>query len=78
MHRKPLVAERSNPQTGPFYVEGAEPGDTLVVELLQLRPNRSYGFTGTMVAPNVVDPAYAKAAAGWLAYRADLYDGKQG
>ena len=25
-----------NPLTGPFYVEGAEPGDTLVVKILQL------------------------------------------
>ena len=25
-----------NPQTGPFHVEGAEPGDTLVVKILQL------------------------------------------
>ncbi len=52
------VAAPGNPQTGPFYVEGAEPGDTLVVELQQIRPSRSYGFTGAMVAPNVVDPGY--------------------
>jgi len=30
-----------NPQTGPFYIEGAEPGDTLVVHLLRLETNRS-------------------------------------
>jgi acetamidase/formamidase len=32
-----------NPQTGPFWVEGAEPGDTLVVHLVDLTPARSWG-----------------------------------
>jgi amidase len=54
------AAPRGNPQTGPFYVEGAEPGDTLLVVLERIRPNRTYGFTGTMVAPNVVDPSYTR------------------
>ncbi len=31
-----------NPQTGPFYVEGAMPGDTLVVRLTRLRLNRDW------------------------------------
>ncbi|MBM81553.1 MAG: acetamidase [Planctomycetaceae bacterium] len=52
------TAPRGNPQTGPFYVEGAEPGSTLVVELDEIKPNRRYGFCGTAVAPNVVDPTY--------------------
>lgn len=51
------ITPPGNPMTGPFYVEGAEPGDTLVVHLEQLRPNRPFGWTRTMVAPNVVDPA---------------------
>jgi amidase len=50
------VTESGNPQTGPFYVEGAEPGDTLVVHLDHLYPNRDTGFSATVVAPNVVDP----------------------
>ena len=32
-----------NPQTGPFYVEGAEPGDTLVIHIVDLVPARSFG-----------------------------------
>ena len=52
------VAEAPNPQTGPFYVEGAEPGDTLVMTLDRLVPNRTYGYTRTLVAPNVIDPDY--------------------
>src|SRR6187399_1725318 len=31
-----------NPQTGPFYVEGAEPGDTLVLHLVELEPARDW------------------------------------
>jgi amidase len=53
-----VVTERGNPQTGPFYVEGAEPGDTLAVRFNQLRPNRRRGWTATALAANVVDPEY--------------------
>jgi acetamidase/formamidase len=38
-------SEPSNPLTGPFYVEGAEPGDALVVRFLKVRMNRNWGFT---------------------------------
>jgi amidase len=54
------VTPRGNPQTGPFYIDGAEPGDTLTVVLDRISPNRSIGYTRTVVAPNVVDPAYAR------------------
>ena len=39
---------RPNPNTGPFYVEGAEPGDTLVVKLLEVEPatDIAYGIAG--------------------------------
>ena len=52
------VGGRPNPQTGPFYVDGAEPGDTLVVTFDRIRPNRDTGWTGALLAPNVVDPEY--------------------
>src|SRR3954463_4588399 len=32
-----------NPQTGPFHVEGAEPGDTLALHLVALEPARDWG-----------------------------------
>jgi acetamidase/formamidase len=35
--------EDLNPQTGPFWIEGAEPGDTLAVHLVDLTPARSWG-----------------------------------
>ena len=52
------VTPRGNPQTGPFYIEGAEPGDTLSVHFDQLKPNRRIGRTATVVAANVLDPEY--------------------
>ena len=52
------VTERGNPQTGPFYIESAEPGDTLVVHFDRIVPNRSIGRTAMTVAPNVLDPDY--------------------
>ena len=30
------MAKGDNPLTGPFYIEGAEPGDTLAIEILTL------------------------------------------
>jgi acetamidase/formamidase len=37
-----------NPQTGPFSVEGAEPGDTLVLHLVDLTPAREWGASATI------------------------------
>jgi acetamidase/formamidase len=34
-----------NPLTGPFYVEGAEPDDALIVRFTKVRLNRRWGFT---------------------------------
>ncbi len=53
-----LITDGGNPQTGPFYVEGAEPGDTLEVRFDRLRPNRPRGVSGGLVAPHVVDPSF--------------------
>jgi acetamidase/formamidase len=55
------VAEAGNPQTGPFYITEAEPGDTLVVYLDRVYPNRDSGISATVVAPNVVDPGAARS-----------------
>lgn len=52
------VTPRGNPQTGPFYINGAQPGDTLVVTLDHLAPNRKIGFTAGAIAPNVLDFGY--------------------
>lgn len=52
------ITDGGNPQTGPFYVEGAEPGDTLVMHIERIRPSRDLGWTSSALASNVVDPAY--------------------
>jgi amidase len=37
------MARGDNPLTGPFYIEGAEPGDTLVVKILELQVDGDQG-----------------------------------
>jgi len=34
-----------NPQTGPIYIEGAEPGDTLVVQIESIEPTRDFAVS---------------------------------
>ncbi|MFC3499845.1 acetamidase/formamidase family protein [Micromonospora krabiensis] len=36
-----------NPVSGPFFVEDAEPGDTLAVHLLSIEPTRNWGVSAT-------------------------------
>ncbi len=50
------VASGPNPQIGPFYVEGAEPGDLLVVTLEKLETNRALAYSSSLLAPYAVDP----------------------
>jgi acetamidase/formamidase len=52
------VTEGGNPQTGPFYVEGAEPGDVLAVRFDRIVPNRRWGRTSALVALHVVEPSF--------------------
>jgi amidase len=46
--RKPgdtlALAKGDNPLTGPFYIEGAEPGDTLAVKILDLQVDSDQGI----------------------------------
>jgi len=37
-----------NPQTGPFYIGGAEPGDTLVVKIENIEATRDWAFSCTI------------------------------
>jgi acetamidase/formamidase len=52
------ITDGGNPQSGPVYVEGAEPGDTLRVRFDRLQPNRTRGVTAPLVAARVVDPHF--------------------
>ena len=55
-----IVTAEPNPMTGPFFVNGALPGDTLAVQLDALMPNRTWGWTRDGLAANVVNPEYAR------------------
>jgi acetamidase/formamidase len=37
-----------NPLTGPFYIEGAEPGDTLAVHFVSIEPSRDWAASTTI------------------------------
>src|SRR6478752_2037507 len=51
------VGTGPNPQTGPFYIDGAEPGDVLVVSIEKLETNRAMAYSGSLLSPYTVDPA---------------------
>lgn len=44
-----------NPETGPFYVESAEPGDTLVVHIVHLKLNRDWAISDDGIVPRGMD-----------------------
>ena len=54
------VGERPNPQTGPFYVEGAEAGDVLVVRFEKIEPSRATAWSSSLLAPYTADPAFLR------------------
>src|SRR6266852_5532000 len=66
-----------NPQTGPFFVEGAEPGDTLAIHLIDVQPARDWAasvtvplfgaLTGTHYTQTLQDPLPEKT---WI-YQVD-------
>ncbi len=40
-----ILGDALNPQTGPIYVEGAEPGDTLAVDIHSIEATRDYAVS---------------------------------
>ena len=54
------IASGPNPMSGPFFVEGAAPGDTLAVDLIAIRLTRANGWTRNVLAQNVVEAHYAQ------------------
>lgn len=61
-----LTGPGLNPQTGPFFVQGAEPGDTLAVHFVSIEPSRDWAasstvalfgaLTGTHLTPTLQPP----------------------
>ena len=50
------AGERSNPLTGPFYIEGAEPGDAIAVTFTRMRMNRNFGWSGPRLGLYAINP----------------------
>ena len=50
-----------NPGVGPFYVEGAMPGDTVGIEIVSLKTNRPTARMNTQLDRRVLAPGYAQA-----------------
>jgi amidase len=48
-----------NPLTGPFFIEGAEPGDALLVRIERIRLNRASGYSGYQVSAGALPPELA-------------------
>jgi len=55
-----LVIYADNVLTGPFYIEGAEPGDTLVIHFNKVRFNRDWGWNGVRVGLSALLPSYVR------------------
>jgi acetamidase/formamidase len=51
-------SQGGNPETGPFYIEGAFPGDTLVVKLNKVRLNRDSAISSGTISSNALNPGY--------------------
>src|ERR1700677_295983 len=48
-----------NPETGPFYIESAMPGDTLVVHVIRLRLNRDDAGTDDSIVESALNSSLA-------------------
>jgi acetamidase/formamidase len=51
-----------NPQTGPFYVEGAEPGDTLAIHFVSIEPARDWAASSTVPLFGALTSTHATAS----------------
>jgi amidase len=67
-----------NPLTGPFYVEGALPGDTLVVHFNRIRLNRDTAISSALIVNDALDPDYIEQRKKVEGYDADWKLDRQG
>jgi amidase len=72
-------APRGNPLTGPFYIEGAMPGDTLVVHLDRVRTNRDSAYQTNQIASTALETGtlleQAKTESGFTGWKIDAAAG---
>jgi acetamidase/formamidase len=59
---RPRTGRGGHILTGPIYVEGAEPGDTLEIQVLDLETRVPYGINNAGPTSGVLAPGYAGAA----------------
>jgi amidase len=50
--------EGGNPLTGPFYIEGAMPGDVLAITIKRLRINRDWAISDSAFVDRAITPDY--------------------
>ncbi|HEY3836127.1 MAG TPA: acetamidase/formamidase family protein [Bryobacteraceae bacterium] len=67
-----------NPLTGPFYVEGAMPGDTLVVHFNRVRLNRDTAISSPLIVNSALSPGYVERRKEVKDYSADWKLDRQG
>jgi amidase len=60
-----------NPLTGPFYIEGAIPGDTLVVHFTRIRLNRDSAISSPLISSGALTPGYVERRKPVEGYSAD-------
>jgi len=49
-----------NPLTGPFYIEGAETGDAILVQFRKVRMNRDWGYSSIRLGLYALTPEYVE------------------
>ena len=60
-----------NPLTGPFYVEGALPGDTLAIHFNRIRLNRDTAISSPLISNSALTPGYIEARKPVEGYNSD-------
>jgi amidase len=60
-YRDEQISVPSNPLTGPFYIEGAESGDALIVTLRKVRLNRNWGWSAYRLGLFSLAPEYIES-----------------
>lgn len=56
-----FLSHSPNPLTGPFFINGAELGDSLSVEIQKLQPNRKDGWSYDVLKLHLLEPGLAAA-----------------
>jgi amidase len=54
------IAGEPNPLTGPIFVEGTEPGDSLSVRIDRIVPNRPRAWTYKLLSPNALEADFPR------------------